>query len=89
MLVKAGHAWKGGFVMAHSGDDAAREKRALQPRQLTFACELDPARLAGLFADLAIVDDLTCLPGWPTAAAISGPGLYGSGLVGHAGRAAP
>ena len=47
--------------MAHSGDDAARGQMALQPPQLTFACELDPARLAGLFADLAVIDDLLTL----------------------------
>jgi hypothetical protein len=31
------------------------------PPQLTFACELDPARLAELFADSAVVDDLLAL----------------------------
>jgi hypothetical protein len=31
------------------------------PPQLTFACELDPARLAGLFADSAVIDDLLAL----------------------------
>jgi hypothetical protein len=33
----------------------------LPPPRLTFACELDPARLAGLFADSAVIDDLLAL----------------------------
>jgi hypothetical protein len=61
MLVKVGHAWKGGFVTAHSGGDAAREQVALQPHELTCACELDPGRLADLFADSAVVEDLLAL----------------------------
>lgn len=31
------------------------------PPRLTFACELDPARLANLFADSSVVDDLLAL----------------------------
>src|SRR5512140_333149 len=34
---------------------------AVQPPQLTFACELDRDRLAGLFADPAVIDDLLAL----------------------------
>lgn len=51
----------GEFVTAHSGDAAARgEMTSLRPR-LTFACELDRDRLAELFADSAVVDDLLAL----------------------------
>jgi hypothetical protein len=47
-------------VTAHSGA-GARGELTLQPPRLTFACELDPARLAGLFADSAVIDDLLAL----------------------------
>lgn len=51
----------GEFVTAHSGDAAARgEMTSLRPR-LTFACELDRGRLAELFADSAVIDDLLAL----------------------------
>jgi hypothetical protein len=33
----------------------------LQPPRLTFACELDPARLADLFADPQVIGDLLAL----------------------------
>jgi hypothetical protein len=33
----------------------------LPPPRLTFACELDPARLADLFADSAVIEDLLAL----------------------------
>jgi hypothetical protein len=48
-------------VTAHNGDAGARGEIMLPPPQLTFACELDPARLAGLFADSAVIDDLLAL----------------------------
>ena len=48
-------------MTAHSGDAAARgEMTSLRPR-LTFACELDRGRLAELFADSAVIDDLLAL----------------------------
>lgn len=34
---------------------------AMQPSRLTFACELDPARLTALFADDAVIADLQAL----------------------------
>jgi hypothetical protein len=49
-----------GFVTAHSGA-GARGELTLQPPRLTFACELDPAQLADLFADSAVIDDLLAL----------------------------
>jgi hypothetical protein len=48
-------------VTAHNGEAGARGEIMLQPPQLTFACELDPARLADLFADPAVIDDLLAL----------------------------
>jgi hypothetical protein len=48
-------------VTAHNGEAGARGEIMLQPPQLTFACELDPARLADLFADSAVIDDLLAL----------------------------
>jgi hypothetical protein len=47
-------------VTAHSGARAQGEV-TLQPPRLTFACELDPARLAVLFDDFAVIDDLLAL----------------------------
>jgi hypothetical protein len=47
-------------VTAHSGAGARGELTLQQPR-LTFACELDPAQLADLFADSAVIDDLLAL----------------------------
>jgi hypothetical protein len=35
----------------------------LPPARLTFACELDRARLADLFADSSVIDDLLALNG--------------------------
>jgi hypothetical protein len=54
-------AWTGGFVTAHHGDAGGRGEITLEPPQLTFACELDHARLADLFADSAVIDDLLAL----------------------------
>jgi hypothetical protein len=48
-------------VTAHDGDAGARGEIMLPPPQLTFACELDAARLAGLFADSSVIDDLLAL----------------------------
>jgi hypothetical protein len=48
------------LVTAHSGA-GARGELTLQPPRLTFACELDPAQLADLFADSAVIDDLLAL----------------------------
>jgi hypothetical protein len=48
-------------VTAHGGAAAAQGKLTLPPPQLTFACELDHARLAGLFADPQVIDDLLAL----------------------------
>jgi hypothetical protein len=45
-------------VTAHDGEAGARGEIMLQPPQLSFACELDPARLVNLFADPQVVDDL-------------------------------
>jgi hypothetical protein len=48
-------------VTAHNGDAGARGEIMLPPPQLTFACELDAARLAELFADSSVIDDLLAL----------------------------
>jgi hypothetical protein len=48
-------------VTAHSSDAGARGAMTLQPPRLTFACELDRARLADLFADPAVIGDLLAL----------------------------
>jgi hypothetical protein len=48
-------------VAAHSGDAGARGAMTLQPPRLTFACELDRARLADLFADPEVIGDLLAL----------------------------
>jgi hypothetical protein len=45
-------------VTAHNGEAGARGEIMLQPPQLTFACELDAARLADLFSDSSVTDDL-------------------------------
>ena len=45
----------------HHGEAGTRGGTMLQPPQLTFACELDPARLTGLFADSSVIDDLLAL----------------------------
>src|SRR5579872_1513786 len=42
-------------------DDDGRGGTAMQPRRLTFACEVDPARLTALFADAAVIADLQAL----------------------------
>jgi hypothetical protein len=51
----------GEFVSAHSGDAAARGEMTSALPRLTFACELHPDRLAELFADSAVIDDLLAL----------------------------
>jgi hypothetical protein len=48
-------------VTVHGGDAEARSELTFPPPQLTFACELDHARLAGLFADSSVIDDLLAL----------------------------
>ena len=48
-------------MAVHSGDAGTRGELTLPPPRLTFACELDPARLADLFADSAVIDDLLAL----------------------------
>ena len=48
MAVHSGHAGGGGAL-------------TFPPPRLTFACELDPARLAALFADPSVIDDLLTL----------------------------
>jgi hypothetical protein len=48
-------------VTAHNGDAGVRGEIMLQPPQLTFACELDAARLVDLFADSSVIDDLLAL----------------------------
>jgi hypothetical protein len=48
-------------VAAHSGDAGARGAMTPQPPRLTFACELDRARLADLFADPEVIGDLLAL----------------------------
>jgi hypothetical protein len=50
-------------VTAHNGEAGAGGEIMLQPPQLTFACELDAARLAELFADFPVIDDLLALKG--------------------------
>jgi hypothetical protein len=42
-------------LTAHNGEAGARGEIMLQPPQLTFACELDTARLVDLFADSAVI----------------------------------
>jgi hypothetical protein len=51
----------GRVATAHNGEAGARSELTLPPPQLTFACELDPARLAELFADSSVIDDLLAL----------------------------
>jgi hypothetical protein len=51
----------GEFMTAHSGGAAARGDTTSPPPRLTFACELDHARLAELFADGSVIDDLLAL----------------------------
>jgi hypothetical protein len=51
----------GEFVTAYGGHAGAQSEMTLQPPQLTFACELDPARLAALFADSPVIGDLLAL----------------------------
>jgi hypothetical protein len=46
-------------VTAHGG--GSQGGSALPPPQLTFACELDHARLAGLLADPQVIEDLLAL----------------------------
>lgn len=48
-------------MTAYGGDGGAQGELALRPPQLTFACELDPARLTDLFADSSVIDDLLAL----------------------------
>jgi hypothetical protein len=48
-------------VTAQGDGAAARDESTLPPPQLTFACELDPARLVELFADPQVIDDLQAL----------------------------
>lgn len=48
-------------MTAHRGGARAQGETTLPPPQLTFACELDPARLAALFADAPVIDDLLTL----------------------------
>ena len=47
-------------MTAHGGA-GAQGALTLPPPQLRFACELDHARLAGLFADPQVIDDLLAL----------------------------
>jgi len=47
-------------VTAHGGG-GSQGGLTLSPPQLTFACELDHARLAGLFADPQVIEDLLAL----------------------------
>ena len=56
-----GHGMQGGFVTAHGGGAAAQGALTLPPPQLSFACELDSARLAELFADPQVIYDLQAL----------------------------
>lgn len=51
----------GAFVTAHNGDAGAQDGIMPRPARLMFACELDPARLTGLFADSPVIDDLLAL----------------------------
>jgi hypothetical protein len=48
-------------VVGHSGGAERPGGMTLQPPRLTFACELDPARLTELFADSLVIDDLLAL----------------------------
>jgi hypothetical protein len=50
-----------GFVTAHSGDAGVRGEITNAPPRLSFACELDHARLAELFADPGVTADLLAL----------------------------
>ena len=51
----------GRFMMAHMGDAGVGGELTVPPPLLTFACELDPARLEALFADSPIIGDLLAL----------------------------
>ena len=48
-------------MTAQDGDAGQRGELTSPPPQLTFACELDPARLEGLFADPSVTGDLLAL----------------------------
>ena len=48
-------------MAGHGGDAGGRGGVTLPPPQLTFACELDPARLAALFAESSVIGDLLAL----------------------------
>ena len=48
-------------MTAHGGGGGLQGGSTLPPPQLTFACELDHARLAGLLADPQVIDDLLAL----------------------------
>ena len=48
-------------MTAYNGEAGTRGEIMLPPPQLTFACELDAARLADLFADSSVIDDLLAL----------------------------
>jgi hypothetical protein len=78
-------------VAAHSGDDAARGERTLQPAELTFACELDPARLGG--CSLMVRSSMICWHwgrGWRRA--VRAPGLEDHPILGrdrHGGHGHP
>ena len=51
----------GECVTAQDGDAGQQGELTVSPPQLTFACELDPARLEGLFADPSVTGDLLAL----------------------------
>jgi hypothetical protein len=48
-------------MMAHMGDAGVGGELTVPPPLLTFACELDPARLEALFADSPVIGDLLAL----------------------------
>jgi hypothetical protein len=48
-------------VTVHGSGGEARSELTFPPPQLTFACELDRARLARLFADSSVIEDLLAL----------------------------
>ena len=48
-------------MTAYGSDAEAPGEMTPAPPRLTFACELDPARLADLFADPAVIDELLAL----------------------------
>jgi hypothetical protein len=60
-MLASHHGPDGRAMTADRADAGPQGDRRLPAPQLSFACELDPARLTDLFADGAVIDDLLAL----------------------------